>query len=145
MEVDDAPEKVSNPSLQEDVFKSPLAPPLAPKPSASPAEKSEDPTDAGKTKVSHKSPAEIAFGSSGGSSSKTPPLAYKEPPWSGLPPDADPVYTLEEIKNGTIVATHKLIGKSYFVVGRLPACDIQVCFPPFGVQPTSNHYLVLAP
>ena len=120
------PEKDSNPDPQEDVFKSPLAPLPALKPSTSPVEKSDDQSEPGKPKVSSKSPAEIAFGSSGGSSSKT--LAYKEPPWSGIPPEADHVYKLEEIKNGTIVATHQLVGKSYFVVGRLPACDIQVRF-----------------
>jgi hypothetical protein len=115
MEVDHAEEKDSKP---DDGFKAPMAMPAKPVTPVSSEEKSEP-----KTKASSKSPAEIAFG--GGS--KNPPLAYKEPPWSGLPPEGDAFYSLEEIKSGTIVATHKLIGKSHFVVGRLPACDIQVC------------------
>ena len=55
------------------------------------------------------------------------PLDYQEPedwtdpsgPNGSMPPSNDP-YFIEEIKNGTIVATHKLVSKSFFVVGRLP-------------------------
>ena len=114
-EVEPVDEKASAP---EEGFKAPLAPPVKP---SSHEEKSEEKIEA-KTKSSSKSPAEVAY------NSKTPPLAYKEPPWAGLPPDVEPVYVLEEIKNGTIVGTHKLTGKSYFVIGRLPTNDIQVSY-----------------
>ena len=106
---------------QDEAFKAPMAPPV--KPVTPVAEKAKEKVEAAEPKTSSKSPAEIAFG---GGSSKNAPLPYKEPPWAGLPPEEDSVYTLEEIKNGTIVGTHKLVGKSYFIIGRLPACDIQV-------------------
>ena len=65
------------------------------------------------------------------------PLDYQEPedwtdpsgPNGSMPPSNDP-YFIEEIKNGTIVATHKLVSKSFFVVGRLPGeSDLQLFNP----------------
>jgi hypothetical protein len=109
-EVDPVVEKASAPLVG---FKAPMAPPV--KTEDKPEEKTEV-----KPKSASKSPAEVAY------NSKTPPLAYKEPPWAGLPPDEEPVYVLEEIKNGTIVGSHRLTGKSFFVIGRLPTNDIQV-------------------
>jgi hypothetical protein len=44
------------------------------------------------------------------------PLQYSEPKWAGVPPE-DQKYCLEELKNGTIVKSHKLTSKSYFVIG----------------------------
>jgi hypothetical protein len=117
MEVDNVVEEEAKPVV--DAFKAPMAPPV--KPTTPTTEKvEEDSVETSKPKQTTKSPAELAYGTNNKS------LAYKEPPWAGLPPDNDPVYNLEEIKNGTIVATHKLVGKSYFIIGRLPACDIQV-------------------
>ena len=68
------------------------------------------------------------------SSSKPKPvlIPYKEPPWGGLAPPSSgnetSLYTLEELKNGVIVATHKL-SNSFQVVGKLPTCDIQLEHP----------------
>jgi len=58
---------------------------------------------------------------------KFPPIPYTEPPWGGNAPDVP--YALEIIKNGTIVDTVPLAHKSYFVVGRLPVCDVALEHP----------------
>ncbi|KAM9341231.1 kanadaptin [Symphorus nematophorus] len=57
---------------------------------------------------------------------KFPPLPYTEPPWGGNAPDVP--YSLEILKNGTIVDTVPL-AQSYFVVGRLPVCDVSLEHP----------------
>ena len=118
MEVDTEPAKEPTP-VAEEGFKAPMAPLLKPAADAKPETKDDEQP---KAKTVLKSPAEVAY------NSKNPPLAYKEPAWAGLPPSEEPTYVLEEIKNGTIAGSHKLVGKSFFVVGRLPTCDIQVCF-----------------
>ena len=69
-----------------------------------------------------KSPAEILKERS------EPPLQYTEPSWAGKVPE-DKNFYLEELKNGTIVKTHKLKDKSYFSVGRLPSNDIEMEHP----------------
>ena len=46
-----------------------------------------------------------------------PAAQYEEPSWGGVPP-SDKLYSLEILKNGIIVDTVKLSGKSYFTVGR---------------------------
>lgn len=56
-----------------------------------------------------------------------PALKYTEPPWGGKAPDAS--YSLEILKNGTIVDTVPLEQRSYYVVGRLPACDVSLEHP----------------
>ncbi|TNN49763.1 Kanadaptin [Liparis tanakae] len=56
-----------------------------------------------------------------------PPIPYTEPPWGGNAPDVP--YALEILKNGTIVDTVPLAHKSYFVVGRLPVCDVALEHP----------------
>uniref|UniRef100_A0A8C2XJE8 Solute carrier family 4 member 1 adaptor protein n=1 Tax=Cyclopterus lumpus TaxID=8103 RepID=A0A8C2XJE8_CYCLU len=58
---------------------------------------------------------------------KFPPIPYTEPPWGGNAPDVP--YALEILKNGTIVDTVPLAHKSYFVVGRLPVCDVALEHP----------------
>uniref|UniRef100_A0A8C7S0Q4 Solute carrier family 4 member 1 adaptor protein n=1 Tax=Oncorhynchus mykiss TaxID=8022 RepID=A0A8C7S0Q4_ONCMY len=55
-----------------------------------------------------------------------PPVPYAEPPWAGV---ADVPYSLEILKNGTIVDTVPLTQQSYFVVGRLPVCDVSLEHP----------------
>ena len=60
---------------------------------------------------SSKSPAEILKERS------APPLQYDEPEWKGLPPDSKQNrYSIEELKNGTIVNEHKLVGKFHFLL-----------------------------
>lgn len=58
---------------------------------------------------------------------KFPPLPYTEPPWGGTPSEIP--YALEILKNGTIVDTVPLTHRSYFVVGRLPVCDVSLEHP----------------
>ena len=61
-----------------------------------------------------------------------PPIPYNEPPWGGHDPPSpgnnEPLYTVEELKNGVIVNKYPLT-KSYQVIGRLPICDIQLEHP----------------
>lgn len=58
---------------------------------------------------------------------KSPPVPYTEPPWGGKAPTS--AYALEILKNGTIVDTVPLTQRSYFVVGRLPVCDVSLEHP----------------
>ncbi|XP_044231944.1 kanadaptin [Thunnus albacares] len=58
---------------------------------------------------------------------KFPPLPYTEPSWGGKAPDDS--YSLEILKNGAIVDTVHLTHTSYFVVGRLPVCDVSLEHP----------------
>ncbi|KAM8834410.1 kanadaptin [Synchiropus picturatus] len=58
---------------------------------------------------------------------KFPPLPYSEPAWGGAAPDLS--YSLEILKNGTIINTIPLDVKSFFVVGRLPVCDMPLEHP----------------
>ncbi|XP_013865425.1 kanadaptin [Austrofundulus limnaeus] len=58
---------------------------------------------------------------------KFPPIPYTEPPWGGPPPDTP--YSLEILKNGTVVDTVPLTNISYIVVGRLPVCNVSLEHP----------------
>ncbi|KAL4624266.1 kanadaptin-like [Arapaima gigas] len=58
--------------------------------------------------------------------SACPPLPYEEPPWAGAPPTP---YSFEVLKNGAIVDTVPLGGRSFSVVGRLPVCDVALEHP----------------
>lgn len=58
---------------------------------------------------------------------KFPSLPYTEPSWGGPSPVSH--YALEILKNGTIVDTVPLTHRSYFVVGRLPVCDVSLEHP----------------
>nr|XP_043904031.1 kanadaptin [Solea senegalensis] len=58
---------------------------------------------------------------------KFPPIPYTEPPWGGRASDIP--YSLEILKNGTIVDTVPLTHNSFFVVGRLPVCDVSLEHP----------------
>ncbi|XP_059375381.1 kanadaptin-like isoform X2 [Carassius carassius] len=55
-----------------------------------------------------------------------PPLPYTEPPWGSVP---DIRYSFELLKNGSILDTVPLTQRSYFVVGRLPVCDVSLEHP----------------
>jgi hypothetical protein len=68
---------------------------------------------------SQKSPAELAL-------AQSIPVPYQEPSWGGIP---GLPYSLEIIKNGSVVETHPLRDKSFFVVGRLANCDIVLEHP----------------
>ena len=65
------------------------------------------------------------------------PLAYEEPSWGGAP-DSDSGYFLEVLKGGSIVQTIKLVGKSYFCIGRLPQCDLYMEHPSL----SRNHAII---
>ena len=65
----------------------------------------------------------------------SPSYQYQEPSWGGLP---DKQYSLEVLKNGTIVDCFKLEGKSFFTVGRLPICDV-----PFEHPSLSRFHAIL--
>ena len=64
-----------------------------------------------------------------------PPFQYQEPSWGGV---SDKPYSLEILKNGMIVDTFKLEGKSHFTVGRLPICDV-----PFEHPSLSRYHAIL--
>lgn len=55
-----------------------------------------------------------------------PPLPYTEPPWGRV---ARIPYALEILKNGVIVDSVPLTQQGYFVVGRLPLCDVSLEHP----------------
>ncbi|KAM6972921.1 kanadaptin [Aplochiton taeniatus] len=55
-----------------------------------------------------------------------PPLPYTEPLWGGV---ADIPYALEILKDGSILDSIPLTQNSYFVVGRLPVCDLSLEHP----------------
>ncbi|XP_036449477.1 kanadaptin [Colossoma macropomum] len=57
---------------------------------------------------------------------KFPPVPYTEPPWAGV---ASIPYSFELLKNGAILDTIPLTQQSYFVVGRLPVCDVSLEHP----------------
>uniref|UniRef100_A0A8C2FVG8 Solute carrier family 4 member 1 adaptor protein n=1 Tax=Cyprinus carpio TaxID=7962 RepID=A0A8C2FVG8_CYPCA len=57
---------------------------------------------------------------------KFPPLPYTEPPWGSVP---DIRYSFELLKNGAILDMVPLTQRSYFVVGRLPVCDVSLEHP----------------
>lgn len=65
-----------------------------------------------------------------------PPLRYEEPCWGRAPPDAP--YSLEVLKGGAVVDTVPLKERSFFVVGRLPGCDVALQHPSI-----SRHHAVL--
>ncbi|XP_033844195.1 kanadaptin isoform X2 [Periophthalmus magnuspinnatus] len=58
---------------------------------------------------------------------KFPPLPYTEPSWGCNAPDIP--YSIEILKNGAILNTIPLKDKSFFVVGRLPICDVSLEHP----------------
>ena len=62
------------------------------------------------------------------SSEKIPevPFNYKEPFWSSKPIHE---LSLEVIKEGTVIDTISISRKPYFVVGRLPLCDLMLEHP----------------
>uniref|UniRef100_A0A665V7G6 FHA domain-containing protein n=1 Tax=Echeneis naucrates TaxID=173247 RepID=A0A665V7G6_ECHNA len=63
----------------------------------------------------------------GAPAGKFPPLPYTEPPWGGKASEIP--YALEILKNGTIVDKLPLTDRSFFVVGRLPVCDVSLEHP----------------
>ncbi|KAK0092572.1 hypothetical protein PV326_001130 [Microctonus aethiopoides] len=53
-------------------------------------------------------------------------LPYKEPSWAGIPSGK---YKIEILKSGVILETIKLNDKSFYIIGRLPECDIPLAHP----------------
>lgn len=51
---------------------------------------------------------------------------YKEPPWRGVPTTQ---YSLEELKNGTIIKVHDISHLSFVIFGRLDQCHITMAHP----------------
>ncbi|KAJ8346108.1 hypothetical protein SKAU_G00303010 [Synaphobranchus kaupii] len=66
-----------------------------------------------------------------------PPLSYSEPPWGGI---SEIPYSFEILKNGAIVDTIPLTQKSYFVIGRLPVCDVSLEHPSISRYHTVLQY-----
>lgn len=54
------------------------------------------------------------------------PLPYKEPSWGGEP-TAD--YKMEVLKSGVILQTIDMGDRSFYVIGRLPTCDVSLAHP----------------
>lgn len=50
-------------------------------------------------------------------------VPYKEPIWSGIPPETDK-YSFDVLKDGTIIDCIELGKKPWIVFGRLPSCDV---------------------
>lgn len=61
-------------------------------------------------------------------SQKGSQLNYTEPEWSGTPSE-DSHYGLEILKQGSIIGSHSLQDKSYWIFGRLPQCDLSMAHP----------------
>ena len=53
-------------------------------------------------------------------------VPYKEPPWSAICKEK---YSLEVIKNGSIIEKIDLDSKAFYVIGRLPSCNIPMEHP----------------
>ena len=64
-------------------------------------------------------------------------IPYKEPIWSGLPPESES-YSLDVLKNGTLIENIELGKKPWIVFGRLPSCDVCMEHPSL-----SRHHAVI--
>lgn len=98
--------------------------------SKTPVEGQENNTNGDKDKVKDVAPVKTkprVILAKGPPTGNFPPIPYTEPPWGGKAPDVP--YSLEILKNGSIVDTVPLTHTSYFVVGRLPVCDISLEHP----------------
>lgn len=105
-----SPNPESNPAPS---FKLPASLPSKPKADSNPQKEAPSP-DKAKNAVPGVTP-------------KAPPLPYKRPKWSGhVPPKG---YALEVLKNGAIVERVKLEEEPFYVVGRLPKCDLALEHP----------------
>lgn len=60
------------------------------------------------------------------SDTKSISVPYLEPVWSGKPEEE---YKLEVLKSGVILETININEKSFYVVGRLPVCDLSLAHP----------------
>ncbi|GAM17614.1 hypothetical protein SAMD00019534_007890 [Acytostelium subglobosum LB1] len=60
-------------------------------------------------------------------------LNYKEPDWS-CAPDSNDEYSLEVIKNGTVCENIPINTKNFYLIGRLPICDIVTDHPSISRQ-----------
>ncbi|XP_066474749.1 kanadaptin isoform X2 [Tiliqua scincoides] len=66
-------------------------------------------------------------------------LCYQEPPWGGCPAEEGPCgYSLEAVKGGAVLGGLGLVGRSWWLVGRAPSCDLSLAHPS-----VSRHHAVL--
>lgn len=65
------------------------------------------------------------------------PIPYTQPAWSGLPERGDKKYSFDVLKNGSIIESVNLMGKEFWVFGRLDNCDI--CMQ----HPTISRYIFI--
>ncbi|GFR41935.1 hypothetical protein Agub_g2728, partial [Astrephomene gubernaculifera] len=71
--------------------------------------------------------AAAASGSGSGGGGGGGAGGYEPPPWSGAPEGVG--YTLEVLKNGTIVETRSISSQPYYTFGRNPAADFVLEHP----------------
>ncbi|KAK7104376.1 kanadaptin-like [Littorina saxatilis] len=64
-------------------------------------------------------------------------IPYKEPIWGGIPPESEE-FSLEVLKNGTLIENVELGKKPWIVFGRLPSCDVCMEHPSL-----SRHHAVV--
>ncbi|KAL8185599.1 UNVERIFIED_CONTAM: hypothetical protein K2H54_055558 [Gekko kuhli] len=67
-----------------------------------------------------------------------PSFRYQEPPWGGCPAEDSSVYSLEMVKGGAVLGNVGLDGRSWFLVGRAPDCDLSLAHPS-----VSRHHAVI--
>lgn len=67
-------------------------------------------------------------------------LRYQEPSWGGCPADGEGSsgYSLETVKGGAVLGSLGLSGRSWWLVGRAPSCDLSLAHPS-----VSRHHAVL--
>jgi pSer/pThr/pTyr-binding forkhead associated (FHA) protein len=100
---------------QEDVFVAPVAPARTPAPTTSGNDTSSSSSNNNNT------------GSSSAISQQTVELKYRAPIWSAPPPvdkGEQYRYSFEVLKEGSIIDTIGIHDKAFYLVGRLPICDI---------------------
>ncbi|XP_011643500.2 LOW QUALITY PROTEIN: kanadaptin [Pogonomyrmex barbatus] len=63
------------------------------------------------------------------------PIPYLEPKWGGKP---DQEYKLEVLKSGMIIEKIDLTEKSFYLIGRLPSCNLSLAHPTI-----SRHHAII--
>eukprot|EP00727_Mastigamoeba_balamuthi_P011537 m51a1_g7005 hypothetical protein (804) ;mRNA; f:227293-230325 len=81
--------------------------------------------------------AQAAAAAAAAAQAAAPALEYKEPEWAARGGSAHP-YFLEVLKNGAVIDNLDISQRGYYVIGRLPTCDIQMDHPS-----VSRHHAVI--